>query len=52
MLRSSPFPRAESFSVHELIDPRETRSKLITWLELVVETRQPNKNIYKTFMLP
>ena len=52
MIRSSPFPRAESFSVHELIDPRETRSKLITWLELVVKTRYANKDIYKTYMLP
>jgi acetyl-CoA carboxylase carboxyltransferase component len=25
--RSSPFPRAENFSVHELIDPIETRPK-------------------------
>tara|TARA_Y100001970_G_scaffold258556_1_gene338581 strand:- start:217 stop:1779 length:1563 start_codon:yes stop_codon:yes gene_type:complete len=52
MMRSSPFPRAESFSVHELIDPRETRLKLITWLELVVKTRHANKEIYKTYMLP
>ena len=29
----SPFPRAEGFSVHEIIDPRETRPKLIAWLE-------------------
>ena len=28
----SPFPRAEGLSVHELIDPRETRPKLIAWL--------------------
>ena len=28
----SPFPRAEGLSVHELIDPRETRPKLIRWL--------------------
>ncbi|HIG70056.1 MAG: carboxyl transferase domain-containing protein [Myxococcales bacterium] len=30
--RRSPFPRAESFSVHDLIDPRETRSRLCRWL--------------------
>ena len=31
----SPFPRAESFSVHDLIDPRETRPALCDWIELV-----------------
>ena len=30
----SPFPRAEGLSVHEIIDPRETRPKLIAWLRL------------------
>jgi acetyl-CoA carboxylase carboxyltransferase component len=30
----SPFPRAESFAVHDLIDPRETRPALCGWLEL------------------
>ncbi|HCD16910.1 MAG TPA: propionyl-CoA carboxylase, partial [Rhodobiaceae bacterium] len=30
----SPFPRAEGLSVHEIIDPRETRPKLAAWLEL------------------
>ncbi len=30
---SSPFPRAENFTVHELIDPRETRAYLSRWLE-------------------
>jgi acetyl-CoA carboxylase carboxyltransferase component len=34
--KQSPFPRAESFSVHDLIDPRETRPALCEWLELVV----------------
>jgi acetyl-CoA carboxylase carboxyltransferase component len=33
--RRSPFPRAESFSVHDLIDPRETRGRLCRWLERV-----------------
>jgi len=33
--RRSPFPRAESFSVHDLIDPRETRPRLCRWLERV-----------------
>lgn len=29
----SPFARAESFSVHEMIDPRETRPVLCAWVE-------------------
>jgi len=29
----SPFPRAESFGVHDLIDPRETRPRLCDWVE-------------------
>jgi acetyl-CoA carboxylase carboxyltransferase component len=28
----SPFPRAESFGVHDLIDPRETRPALCRWI--------------------
>ena len=31
----SPFPRAESFSVHELIDPRETRPMLAEWIDWI-----------------
>ncbi len=31
----SPFARAESFSVHELIDPRETRPMLCRWVEWI-----------------
>ena len=31
----SPFPKAESFSVHELIDPRETRARLCDWVDLI-----------------
>jgi methylmalonyl-CoA decarboxylase subunit alpha len=30
--RQSPFPRAESFNYHDLIDPRETRSRLCRWV--------------------
>ena len=33
--RNSPYPRAESFSVHELIDPRETRPMLCRWIEWI-----------------
>ena len=29
----SPFARAESFGVHDLLDPRETRARLCDWAE-------------------
>ena len=50
--RSSPFPRAENFSVHELIDPRETRPKLISWIDLAVRSQKALTNPYRTIMLP
>lgn len=31
--KQSPFPRAETLAVHELIDPRETRPMLCRWAE-------------------
>jgi acetyl-CoA carboxylase carboxyltransferase component len=31
----SPFPRAEAFGVHDLIDPRETRPRLCRWVRRV-----------------
>lgn len=31
----SPFPRAESLSVHEIIDPRDTRPELCRWIERI-----------------
>jgi acetyl-CoA carboxylase carboxyltransferase component len=31
----TPFPRAESFAVHDLIDPRRTRPALCDWLDWV-----------------
>ena len=30
-----PFPRAENFSVHEIIDARETRKYLSEWTERI-----------------
>lgn len=33
--RQSPFPRAEALSVHELIDPRETRPYLCRWIDRI-----------------
>tara|TARA_B100001996_G_scaffold383065_1_gene377245 strand:- start:3702 stop:5264 length:1563 start_codon:yes stop_codon:yes gene_type:complete len=50
--RSSPFPRSENFSVHELIDPRYTRIKLISWINLAVSSQIGNKETYKTTMRP
>ena len=50
--RSSPFPRAENFSVHEIIDPRDTRKKLSSWLDLAIETRAEPKEIFRTSMRP
>lgn len=34
-IQQSSVPRAESFSVHDLIDPRETRPALCCWIERV-----------------
>lgn len=48
----SPFPRAEGFSVHELIDPRETRPRLCEWLDWVNPTRELNLGPYKVTMRP
>lgn len=33
--KQSPFPRAESFSVHDIIDPRDTRPLLCRWVDRV-----------------
>ncbi len=33
--KRTPFPRAEAFAAHDLIDPRRTRPVLCDWLELV-----------------
>ena len=35
MKNRSPFPMMESFAVHELIDPRQTRSKLCRWVDWI-----------------
>jgi acetyl-CoA carboxylase carboxyltransferase component len=31
----SPFPRAESFGVNDLIDPRDTRGELCRWVDWI-----------------
>ena len=35
MKNRSPFPMMESFAVHELIDPRQTRAKLCRWADWI-----------------
>lgn len=35
MANRSPFPMMESFAVHELIDPRQTRARLCRWIDWV-----------------
>lgn len=50
--RQSPFPRAEGFSVHELIDPRETRPRLIDWLELATAAAVMPLTPYTATMRP
>ena len=35
MANRSPFPMMESFAVHELIDPRQTRAKLCRWVDWI-----------------
>ncbi len=48
----SPFPRAEGFSVHELIDPRETRARLCDWLDWVEPRRAVALGPFMTTMRP
>lgn len=48
----SPFPRAESFSVHELIDPRETRPRLCDWIDWIQPRMQNLPGPYATTMRP
>ena len=36
----SPFPRAEAFSVHEIIDPKDTRKYLCAWISRVQKSLQ------------
>ena len=33
--RLSPWAAAESFAIHDLIDPADTRAKLLGWLDRV-----------------
>ena len=50
----SPFLRAESFGVHEHIDPTETRPRLCQWVNLATQAYQDTSPLepYKTTMRP
>ncbi|WP_169567639.1 acyl-CoA carboxylase subunit beta [Sneathiella limimaris] len=41
--KQSPMPRGESFSVHEVIDPRETRPHLCQWISWISPTLEDLK---------
>ena len=48
----SPFPAAESFAVHELIDPRETRPCLCRWIEWIQPRLETLKGPVRFVMRP
>jgi acetyl-CoA carboxylase carboxyltransferase component len=48
----SPFPMMESFAVHELIDPRETRSRLCRWIEWLDPLLEASKGPVRWGMRP
>ena len=48
----SPFPAAESFAVHELIDPRETRPYLCRWIEWIQPQLETLKGPVRFVMRP
>ncbi len=48
--QQSPFPRAEGFCVHELIDPAETRPRLIEWLGLALRAQTYKLKPFKATM--
>ncbi len=48
----SPFPRAETFSVHDLIDPRETRPALWDWLKYARLQLEDCRGPYQPTMRP
>ena len=48
----SPFPAAESFAVHELIDPRETRPYLCRWVDWIQPQLETLKGPVRFAMRP
>ena len=47
-----PYPKAESFSVHDLIDPRETRPMLCDWVNWIQPKLQTLRGPVKFSMRP
>lgn len=48
----SPFPRAEGFSVHELIDPRESRPRLCDWINWARPAMETQTEPFQVTMRP
>ncbi len=48
----TPFPRAESFAIHELIDPRQTRPMLCNWIEWIQPVLETLKGLRAFSMRP
>ncbi len=49
----SAFPRAEAYAVHDLIDPRETRPRLVDWLRLSLSAfRADSAGLYRHGIRP
>jgi acetyl-CoA carboxylase carboxyltransferase component len=43
----SPFQAAENFTVHEIIDPRDTRVRLVEWVRLAYDSiKNPGPRAY------
>lgn len=50
--KQSAFPRSESFAVHDLIDPRETRPTLCRWIDLLDARLEAHRGPVRFGMLP
>ena len=48
----SPFPRADSFSAHDIIDPRETRPMLCTWRKIITPLLERLNNTENFLLKP
>ena len=48
----SPFPRAEAFGVHDLIDPRRTRAVLCEWLDGVQPMLRDQRGVRRHAIRP
>ncbi|MEM7060702.1 MAG: carboxyl transferase domain-containing protein [Pseudomonadota bacterium] len=50
--KQSPFPRAEAFAVHDLIDPRETRPELCRWIDRIQPLLEHEKGPSHFYLRP